>query len=304
MVDDFYLVLDHIRSIAGTGAEKGRLFERFMEAHFEQDLLYRDRLAQVRLWPEWAATRLDFDGTGGGNQLGNSRMRGNYSSVDRLFAAAELRLGTRPQHVVRISRTDKPHGAPRCFPHGPVGGWAMTDSAAPTPQPVGSSKRSPGKLDLRVGPRRVVCFRRGLVVGVAVLGSGAIRGMAMRALQSPALRIQGLGRGALQHRAPAALVWPCCAARRFQPSQTGGTATRAVPARRPRPADLRTPPAVWDRAGRIGIVRRGAAPRPAGHPGEGDRRLLPVRAPAAAGPAGSDGLGPANGCSGNRFTRR
>jgi type IV secretion system protein VirB9 len=33
-------------------------------------------------------------------------MRGNYYIIDRLFAAAELRLGTAPQQVVRISRTD------------------------------------------------------------------------------------------------------------------------------------------------------------------------------------------------------
>lgn len=50
----------------------------------------------------------------------------------------------------------------------------MTDSAAPTPQPAGSSKRDPGKLDLRAAPRRVVRFKRGLVIGAAALGSGAI----------------------------------------------------------------------------------------------------------------------------------
>lgn len=66
----------------------------------------------------------------------------------------------------------------------------MTDTAAPTPQPAGSSKRDPGKLDLRAAPRRVVRFRRGLVIGVAALGSGAILGVTMIALQGPALRIQ------------------------------------------------------------------------------------------------------------------
>ena len=38
--------------------------------------------------------------------LVNYRVRSNYYIVDRLFAAAELRLGTSPQQVVRISRTD------------------------------------------------------------------------------------------------------------------------------------------------------------------------------------------------------
>ena len=49
-------------------------------------------------------------GADGGNQLVNYRMRGNHYIVDRLFAAAELRLGAKPQQVVRISRTD---GTPR-----------------------------------------------------------------------------------------------------------------------------------------------------------------------------------------------
>jgi type IV secretion system protein VirB9 len=42
----------------------------------------------------------------GDNQLVNYRVRHNYYVVDRLFAAAELRLGQDPQQVVRISRTD------------------------------------------------------------------------------------------------------------------------------------------------------------------------------------------------------
>lgn len=45
-------------------------------------------------------------GADGGDQLVNYRMHGNYYIVDRLFAAAELRLGTEPQQVVRIARTD------------------------------------------------------------------------------------------------------------------------------------------------------------------------------------------------------
>ncbi|MBL6653967.1 MAG: P-type conjugative transfer protein TrbG [Reyranella sp.] len=45
-------------------------------------------------------------GGDGDNQLVNYRVRANYYIVDRLFAAAELRLGTSPQQVVRISRTD------------------------------------------------------------------------------------------------------------------------------------------------------------------------------------------------------
>ncbi len=45
-------------------------------------------------------------GPQGDDQLVNYRVRGNYYIVDRLFAAAELRLGKDPQQVVRISRID------------------------------------------------------------------------------------------------------------------------------------------------------------------------------------------------------
>jgi type IV secretion system protein VirB9 len=47
-------------------------------------------------------------GADGGSQLVNYRVRRNYYIVDRLFAAAELRLGNDPQQVVRIARTDAP----------------------------------------------------------------------------------------------------------------------------------------------------------------------------------------------------
>lgn len=49
-------------------------------------------------------------GPAGDSQLVNYRVRRNYYIVDRLFAAAELRLGNEPQQVVRITRTD---GSPK-----------------------------------------------------------------------------------------------------------------------------------------------------------------------------------------------
>ncbi len=45
-------------------------------------------------------------GPQGDDQLVNYRVRDNYYVVDTLFAAAELRLGEKPQQVVRINRTD------------------------------------------------------------------------------------------------------------------------------------------------------------------------------------------------------
>lgn len=48
---------------------------------------------------------------GGGTELVNYRVRGRYYIVDRLFSAAELRLGEKPQQVVRITRaTDRAGG--------------------------------------------------------------------------------------------------------------------------------------------------------------------------------------------------
>ena len=45
--------------------------------------------------------------------LVNYRVQGNYYVVDRLFAAAELRLGSDPQRIVRIVRTDATWRSPR-----------------------------------------------------------------------------------------------------------------------------------------------------------------------------------------------
>src|SRR5690606_3433204 len=73
---------------------------------------------------------------------------------------------------------------------GPVGGGAMTDTAANSPQSAGPSKADAERLELRATPRRVVRFKRGLVIGIAALGSGALLGITMMALQGPALRIQ------------------------------------------------------------------------------------------------------------------
>ena len=56
---------------------------------------------------QWEAPPLFVvGGSDGDNQLVNYRVRGLYYIVDRLFAAAELRLGEEPQQVVRITRTD------------------------------------------------------------------------------------------------------------------------------------------------------------------------------------------------------
>ncbi|WP_299656958.1 P-type conjugative transfer protein TrbG [uncultured Tateyamaria sp.] len=52
-------------------------------------------------------------GADGRSQIVNTRVRGNVLIVDRLFGAAELRLGERQQQVVRIVRTDGDQRPPR-----------------------------------------------------------------------------------------------------------------------------------------------------------------------------------------------
>lgn len=66
----------------------------------------------------------------------------------------------------------------------------MTDTAANSPRSAGPSKAGAERLDLRAIPRRVVRFKRGLLIGIAALGSGAVLGITMMALQGPILRIQ------------------------------------------------------------------------------------------------------------------
>jgi type IV secretion system protein TrbG len=55
------------------------------------------------------APPLFVTGKNGEAQLANYRMRGDYYVVDRLFDAAELRLGEKKQSVVRITRGGKKH---------------------------------------------------------------------------------------------------------------------------------------------------------------------------------------------------
>jgi type IV secretion system protein TrbG len=59
------------------------------------------------------APPLFVSGRGGRTELVNYRVRGRYYVVDRLFEAAELRLGERRQQVVRIVRDGAPAQRPR-----------------------------------------------------------------------------------------------------------------------------------------------------------------------------------------------
>lgn len=55
---------------------------------------------------------------------------------------------------------------------------------------MSAPKVDPEELQLRATPRRAVRFKRGLLIAIAALGSGAILTVTMIALKGPALRIQ------------------------------------------------------------------------------------------------------------------
>ena len=81
MTDGFQRTLDHIRSIADSEADKGRLFERLMKTYFIKDPLYKERFSEVWLWSEWADLRPDFEGTDTGIDLVAEERQGGYCAI-------------------------------------------------------------------------------------------------------------------------------------------------------------------------------------------------------------------------------
>ena len=66
----------------------------------KQFIAFPTGIGQGEMPPLWVI------GPAGGAELVNYRIQGNHMVVDRLFAAAELRLGGETQKKVRIVRTD------------------------------------------------------------------------------------------------------------------------------------------------------------------------------------------------------
>ena len=77
----FQETLDHIRSIADSQAQKGRLFERLMKVYFRLDPIYGERFTKVWLWSEWAAARADFDGMDTGIDLVAEERDGGHCAI-------------------------------------------------------------------------------------------------------------------------------------------------------------------------------------------------------------------------------
>ena len=92
MNNGFERVLDHIRSIADSEAQKGRLFERLMKKFFAEDPWYKERFSNVWLWSEWAARQPGFDGADTGIDLVAEEREGGFCAVQCKCYAPETRI--------------------------------------------------------------------------------------------------------------------------------------------------------------------------------------------------------------------
>ena len=88
----FQRTLDHIRSIADSEAQKGRLFERLMKTYFTQDPHYKGRFSQVWLWSEWVRHMPGFKGTDTGIDLVAEESQGGYCAIQCKCYAAGTRI--------------------------------------------------------------------------------------------------------------------------------------------------------------------------------------------------------------------
>ena len=81
MGDGFDRVLRHIRSLARSEAEKGRLFERLMKTYFGEDPIYGKRFSNVWLWSEWAEQRHDLTALDLGIDLVAEERDGGFCAI-------------------------------------------------------------------------------------------------------------------------------------------------------------------------------------------------------------------------------
>ena len=87
-------------------------------------------IAQGEMPPLWVI------GAEGGAELVNYRVRGNHMIVDRLFAAAELRLGGDNQKKVRIVRTDGVRSGPLSWMRSSSGPSQATNAPSDSERPA------------------------------------------------------------------------------------------------------------------------------------------------------------------------
>jgi type IV secretory pathway VirB10-like protein len=98
----------------------------------------------------------------------NWQLQGRFYVVDRLFVAAELRLGLKHQDIVRISRVDEADMRAR----------VMTEVVA-----TAIPKVDPETLAIRARPPRAIRFRRGVIIAIAAIGSVSLIALTWMALR-------------------------------------------------------------------------------------------------------------------------
>ena len=92
MSGSFQKTLDHLRSIADSKVQQGRLFERLMKTYFTQDPHYKGRFSQVWLWSEWVQHMPGFTGTDTGIDLVAEESQGGYCAIQCKCYAAGTRI--------------------------------------------------------------------------------------------------------------------------------------------------------------------------------------------------------------------
>ena len=88
----FQEMLEQIRAIADSEAQKGRIFERLMKKFFAEDPWYKDRFSNVWLWSEWAARQSGFDAKDTGIDLVAEEREGGFCAVQCKCYAPETRI--------------------------------------------------------------------------------------------------------------------------------------------------------------------------------------------------------------------
>jgi len=95
MSGGFQGVLDHIRAVASTEADKGRRFERLVKRFLEIDPVYRQRFSRVWLWREWVEAREDFAGGDDGVDLVAEEREGGFCAIQCKCHLPTTRLSRR-----------------------------------------------------------------------------------------------------------------------------------------------------------------------------------------------------------------
>ncbi len=118
--DELIAIKKRNDAVSGTDSVPLTGVESFDQLNFRYRIEGRASFAPARVFDDGAKVYIQFrsslpqgeapplfvQSSNGAPALVNYRVKGNTYIVDRLFAVAELRLGTKPQSIVKIIRTD------------------------------------------------------------------------------------------------------------------------------------------------------------------------------------------------------